>query len=143
MTKGIMSPPANVRPQFGAGDATYLENVGIEQRLDSISRRFRRTSPSLTTLAALSKLGDYYGKKPLILNLVYYNCTMLCGEALAGLTGALKMVKFDIGKEFEVVTVSFNPKETPQIAAREEAGLFAALWPSRCSCGLAFSDRTA
>ena len=41
------------------------------------------------------KLGDYFGKKPLILNLVYYNCTMLCGEALAGLTGAdQKLVKF-------------------------------------------------
>jgi len=110
MTKGIMSPPANVRP-------TYLENVGIEQRLDTqVPADLAFTDDTGRAV----HLGDYYGKKPIILNLVYYNCTMLCGEALAGLTGALKMVKFDIGREFEVVTVSFNPKETPQIAAEKK-----------------------
>jgi len=110
MSKGIMSPPANVRPP-------YLENVGIEQHLDG------QVPPDLTfadDTGRTVKLGDYFGKKPLILNLVYYNCTMLCGEALAGLTGAMKMVKFDVGKEFEVVTVSFNPQETPEIAAAKK-----------------------
>jgi len=110
MSKGIMSPPANVRPP-------YLENVGIEQHLDG------QVPPALTFVddtGRTVKLGDYFGKKPLILNLVYYNCTMLCGEALAGLTGAMKMVKFDVGKEFEVVTVSFNPQETPEIAAAKK-----------------------
>jgi len=110
MSKGIMSPPANVRPP-------YLENVGIEQHLDG------QVPPDLAFVddtGRTVKLGDYFGKKPLILNLVYYNCTMLCGEALAGLTGAMKMVKFDVGKEFEVVTVSFNPQETPEIAAAKK-----------------------
>jgi len=110
MSKGIMSPPANVRPP-------YLENVGIEQHLDG------QVPPDLTFVDDTGhtvKLGDYFGKKPLILNLVYYNCTMLCGEALAGLTGAMKMVKFDAGKEFDVVTVSFNPQETPEIAAAKK-----------------------
>ena len=110
MSKGIMSPPASVRPP-------YLENVGIEQHLDG-------QVPSdlifVDDTGRTVKLGDYFGKKPLILNLVYYNCTMLCGEALAGLTGAMKMVKFDVGNEFEVVTVSFNPKETPEIAAAKK-----------------------
>ncbi len=69
---------------------------------------------------APSSSADYFGKKPLILNLVYYNCTMLCGEALAGLTGAMKMVKFDVGNEFDVITVSFNPQETPAIAAAKK-----------------------
>jgi len=110
MTKGIMSPPANVRPP-------YLQNVGIEQHLDG------QVPPELTFVddtGRTVKLGDYFGSKPIILNLVYYNCTMLCGEALAGLTGAMKMIKFDAGKEFEVVTVSFNPKETPEIAAAKK-----------------------
>jgi protein SCO1/2 len=110
MSKGIMSPPASVRPP-------YLENVGIEQHLDG------QVPPDLIFVddsGRTIKLGDYFGKKPLILNLVYYNCTMLCGEALAGLTGAMKMVKFDVGNEFEVVTVSFNPKETPEIAAAKK-----------------------
>jgi len=110
MTQGVMSPPANVRPP-------YLQNVGIEQKLDA------QVPPNLTFVDDTGRtvtLGDYFGKKPVILNLVYYNCTMLCGEALAGLTGALKMVKFDMGKEFEVVTVSFNPNETPAIAAAKK-----------------------
>ncbi len=110
MTKGIMSPPSNVRPP-------YLQNVGIEQHLDA------QVPPDLAFVDDTGrnvKLGDYFGKKPLILNLVYYNCTMLCGEALAGLTGAMKMVKFDVGNEFDVITVSFNPQETPDIAAAKK-----------------------
>src|SRR5207253_1210868 len=66
------------------------------------------------------KLGDYFGHKPLILNLVYYNCTMLCGEALAGLASAMRLVKFDVGNEFDVVTVSFDPRETPEMAAAKK-----------------------
>jgi protein SCO1 len=110
MSKGILSPPSSVRPP-------YLQNVGIEQHLDA------QVPPELTFVddtGRTVKLGDYFGKKPLILNLVYYNCTMLCGEALAGLTGAMKAVKFDVGKEFEIVTVSFNPHETPEIAAAKK-----------------------
>jgi protein SCO1/2 len=110
MTKGIMSPPANVRPP-------YLENVGIEQHLDG------QVPPDLAFVddtGRAVKLGDYFGKKPLILNLVYYNCTMLCGEALAGLSGSMKMVKFTVGDEFDVVTVSFNPNEIPAIAAEKK-----------------------
>ncbi len=110
MSKGIMSPPANVRPP-------RLENVGIEQRLDS------QVPPDLAfrdETGRAVKLGDYFGKKPLILNLVYYNCTMLCGEALAGLSSAMRLVKFDVGKEFDVVTVSFDPRETPEIAAAKK-----------------------
>lgn len=110
MSKGIMSPPANVRPP-------RLENVGIEQHLNA------QVPADLTFRDETGKtvrLGDYFGRKPLILNLVYYNCSMLCGEVLSGLTGTMRLVKFDIGKEFEVVTVSFDPRETPEIAATKK-----------------------
>jgi protein SCO1 len=110
MSQGIMSPPANVRPP-------YLQNVGIEQKLDG------RVPPDLAFVDDTGrsvKLGDYFGKKPLILNLVYYTCPMLCGEELSGLSASMKMIKFDVGKEFEVVTVSFNPKETPEMAAAKK-----------------------
>ena len=111
MSQGIMSPPANVRPP-------YLENVGIEQRLDAqVPGDLAFTDDTGRPV----KLGDYFGKKPLILNLVYYNCPMLCGEALAGLTGSMKMIKFDVGNQFDVVTVSFNPQERPQLAAAKKA----------------------
>jgi protein SCO1/2 len=110
MNNGIMAPPANTRPP-------RLENVGIEQHLDSqvpSDLVFRDDAGKSV------KLGDYFGHKPLILNLVYYNCTMLCGEALAGLSSAMRLVKFDVGNEFDVVTVSFDPRETPGMAAAKK-----------------------
>ena len=110
MSKGILSPPANVRPP-------YLQNVGIEQHLDAqVPAGLAFTDES----GRLVKLGDYFGKKPLILNLVYYRCPMLCGEVLSGLTGAMKMIKFNAGNEYDVITVSFDPKETPQAAAEKK-----------------------
>ena len=108
MTKGIMSPPANVRPPG-------LKNVGIEQHLDE------QIPPDLNFRDETGKpvrLGDYFGKKPMILNLVYYNCPMLCGEVLSGLESALRVLKFDVGKEFDVLTVSFDPRETPDMATK-------------------------
>ena len=110
MNNGVMSPPANTRPP-------RLENVGIEQHLDA------QVPPDLTfrdDAGKTVKLGDYFGHKPLILNLVYYNCTMLCGEALAGLASAMRLVKFDVGNEFDVITVSFDPRETPEMAATKK-----------------------
>jgi protein SCO1 len=110
INSGMMSPPANTRPP-------RLENVGIEQHLDA------QVPPGLTFSDETGKvvtLGDYFGRKPLILNLVYYNCTMLCGEALAGLASAMRLVKFDVGNEFDVITVSFDPRETPEMAAAKK-----------------------
>jgi protein SCO1/2 len=110
INSGMMSPPANTRPP-------RLENVGIEQHLNA-------QVPSELTFRNETgmpvKLGDYYGRKPLIMNLVYYNCTMLCGEALSGLSSAMRLIKFDVGKEFDVVTVSFDPRETPAMAAAKK-----------------------
>ena len=111
INSGVMSPPANTRPP-------RLQNVGIEQHLDA------QVPPDLVfrdDTGKTVKLGDYFGRKPLILNLVYYNCTMLCGEALAGLASAMRLVKFDVGNEFDVVTVSFDPRETPDMAAAKKA----------------------
>jgi protein SCO1/2 len=111
MTKGIMSPPANVRPPG-------LLNVGIEQHLDEqipTDLNFRDETGKPV------RLGDYFGKKPMILNLVYYNCPMLCGEVLAGLESAMRVMKFDVGKEYDVLTVSFDPRETPEMATKKKA----------------------
>ena len=57
----------------------------------------------------------------MILNLVYYNCPMLCGEVLSGLESSLRVLKFDVGKEFDVLTVSFDPNETPDMATKKKA----------------------
>jgi protein SCO1/2 len=67
------------------------------------------------------KLGDYFGKRPVILALVYYACPMLCSEEMNGLGGALEMVKFRPGKDFDVVAVSIDPSEGSELAAKKKA----------------------
>lgn len=111
MTKGIMAPPSNVKP-------IGLKHVGIEQHLGEqipADLMFRDETGKAV------RLGDYFGKKPMILNLVYYQCPMLCGEVLTGLESALRPLKFDVGNQFDVLTVSFNPNETPELAAQKKA----------------------
>jgi protein SCO1/2 len=66
------------------------------------------------------KLGDYFGKKPVVLSLVYYQCPMLCNQVLNGMVTAFKVMNFKAGQEFEVVTVSFDPHETPALAAAKK-----------------------
>ena len=107
----MASPPPGQRPPM-------LQGVGIEQRLDEpipagLSFRDETGKPV--------RLGDYFGKRPLILNLVYYQCPMLCGEVLSGLTSAMGLVNFNLGKDFDVITVSIDPRETPEMAAAKKA----------------------
>jgi protein SCO1/2 len=66
------------------------------------------------------RLGDYFGSKPVVLSLVYYECPMLCTLTLNGLASALGVLSMDAGKEFEIVTVSFDPKDTPEAAAAKK-----------------------
>jgi len=68
------------------------------------------------------KLGQYFGNKPVILSLVYFQCPMLCSQVLAGLTGTLNgIVRFNVGRDFEVVTVSFDPRDTAKDAAANKS----------------------
>src|ERR1700745_3623528 len=111
MTNGIMSPPANVRPPG-------LKNVGIRQNLNQpIPAGLLFTDD----LGRSVRLGDYFGKKPLILNLVYYTCPMLCGDARSGLANTLRMMNSVVRKEFDVITVSFDPNVTPETAAKKKS----------------------
>jgi protein SCO1/2 len=107
---GIMAPSPSVRPPG-------LKDVGIQQNLNQqIPPELRFTDDTGRKV----KLGDYFGRRPLILNFVYYGCPMLCGEELNGLESTLRVLTFDIGKEFEVITISFDPKNTPEIAAKKK-----------------------
>ena len=67
------------------------------------------------------RLGDYFGKRPAILSLVYYNCPLLCSEEMDGLTSSLEMVKLTPGKDFDVILISIDPSETPELAAKRKA----------------------
>ncbi len=95
-----------------------LNNVYIHQRLDQqipLDAAFRDEAGSTV------KLGDYFGKRPVVLALVYYSCPMLCSEEMNGLVSALEMVKFRPGKDFDIVGVSIDPSETPELAAKKKA----------------------
>jgi protein SCO1/2 len=67
------------------------------------------------------RLGDYFGKKPSLLSVVYFNCPMLCSEELDGMTSALEMVKLTPGKDFNIIVISIDPTETPELAAKKKA----------------------
>jgi protein SCO1/2 len=96
-----------------------FDQVGIEQRLN------QQVPLDLTFTdehGQQVKLGKYFGSKPVILSLVYYQCPMLCSQVLSGLTGALNgIVRFNVGRDFEVVTVSFDPRDTAKDAAANKS----------------------
>lgn len=95
-----------------------LQKVGVSQRLN---QPLPLDAQFVDDAGKPVRLGDYFGKHPAIVTLVYYNCPMLCSEELDGLTGALSMVKLTPGKDFDVIVISIDPSETPQQAAEKKA----------------------
>ena len=91
-----------------------LTKVSFEQRLHE---QLPLDLPFKDESGRSVRLGDYFGRKPVVLTFVYYECPMLCTEVLNGLESSLRVINESIGKEFDVVTVSFDPKETPVLAA--------------------------
>jgi protein SCO1/2 len=95
-----------------------LRQVGFEQKLGAqvpLDLTFRNE------FGQAVRLGNYFNQnRPVILSLVYYECPMLCTEVLNGLSSSLRILKFDLGKQYDVVTVSFDPKETPELAAAKK-----------------------
>jgi len=109
-------PPVGPVP---TGNSTeVLKKVDIEQRLGNqipLDLKFRDESGREVRLA------EYFAKgRPVALTLVYYECPMLCNQVLNGAVGAFQALSFTAGKEFEVVTVSFDPREGPELAAKKK-----------------------
>jgi len=95
-----------------------LQGIGIDQRLNEqvpLELQFRDETGKTV------RLGEFFGKKPVILSLVYFGCPMLCTMAENGLLHSLQEVSFSAGREFDVLTVSFDPHDTPEIAAAKKA----------------------
>jgi protein SCO1/2 len=108
-------PPRATTP--AGGKPAVLKDVGIEQRLNEqvpLDLTFRDEQGNTV------ELGRYFGTKPVLLSLVYYNCPMLCNQVLNGMTSGLTVLPFNVGKEFDVVTVSFDARETPEQAAEKK-----------------------
>ena len=118
-TFAVAQPPSSFQAQSSQPASQVapadLANVGIDQRLNQqvpLDLEFKDEAGKTV------KLVDYFHSgRPVILNLVYYTCPMLCGEELVGEASALSMLKFTPGKDYEIVSVSFNPDETPNDAA--------------------------
>jgi protein SCO1/2 len=117
---GPSSPLYGARPESGnpsAGLPKALNDIRIEQKLDQqlpLDLVFRDENGQEV------KLGQYFGKKPVVLAFVYYDCPMLCTQVLNGMAGSFRMLPFQIGNEFDVVTVSFDPRETSTLAAAKK-----------------------
>jgi protein SCO1/2 len=95
-----------------------LQKVGVSQHLN---QQLPMDAAFVDDTGKPVHLGDYFGKRPALVSLVYYNCPMLCSEELDGIASALMMVKLTPGKDFNVVVISFDPSETPAMAARSKA----------------------
>ena len=95
-----------------------LKGVAVEQHLN---QQLPLNATFTDETGAQVRLGDYFGSKPAVLSLVYYNCPMLCSEELDGMTAALEMVRLTPGKDFNVVVISIDPSETPELAAKKKA----------------------
>jgi protein SCO1/2 len=114
------SPLYNSRPyspSTPSGLPKALNDVGIDQKLDEqlpLDLEFRNESGEAV------KLGNYFGKKPVVLSLVFYECPMLCNQVLNGMVSAFRVMSFEVGEEFEVVTVSFDSRETSALAAAKK-----------------------
>ncbi len=102
-----------------AAPESMMQRVGIEQKLDAqlpLDLTFRDEAGNVV------RLGDYFGrKKPVVIAFVYYGCPSLCTMVLNGMNQSFRTIDFDIGKDYEVVTVSFDHNETPALAAQKKA----------------------
>lgn len=90
-----------------------LSQIGIDQKLDA---QVPLDLPFVDEQGRPATLGQYFGQRPVILALVYYECPMLCTQVLNGLVSALTLITFDAGQQFDVLAVSFDPGEPPGLA---------------------------
>jgi len=114
------SSDGGVRPQSGIPSAQMpgaLQGVEFEQRLNE-------TLPLDLTFVDEDgrevRLGEYFNRRPVVLAFVYYECPMLCSQVMNGVTSALTALDERVGADFEVVAVSFDPRETPIMAAAKK-----------------------
>jgi protein SCO1/2 len=120
----LLAPPASAQPsrpksvpppgQAASEQIPILREVGIDQKLgDQVPLDLVFADENGRDV----KLGELFRDRPVVLALVYYECPMLCTQVLSGLDGSLTALSFSAGREFDLVVVSFDPGETPAIAA--------------------------
>ncbi|MFO0579594.1 MAG: SCO family protein [Polyangia bacterium] len=109
---------APARPAYAdPASSTVLDSVRFEQRLGA---QVPLDLPLRDERGATVRLGDYFGQRPVLLALTYYRCPMLCGLVLSGLLRAVTELSFTAGQQFEIVLVSIDRKDTPELAAAKK-----------------------
>jgi protein SCO1/2 len=117
VTTGAQSSVPGVNPSAGVPSSqmpAVLSEVRFDQRLNEqlpLATRFKDEEGREVTL------GDYFGRKPVVLAFVYYECPMLCTQVLNGLTTSLTVLDETVGRDFDVVAISFDARETPALAS--------------------------
>jgi protein SCO1/2 len=109
------APRMDVGQPSGASNlkVSILDQVGIDQRLN---QQVPLDLQFVDEQGKTVQLKQYFGSKPVMVTLVYYQCPMLCSQVLNGLASALNVLKFNVGRDFDIVTVSIDPRDTPQTA---------------------------
>jgi protein SCO1/2 len=108
-------PGVNPKPGIPSSQMpSVLSKVSFDQRLDEL---LPLALPFKDESGRSVRLGDYFGVRPVVLAFVYYECPMLCTQVLNGLTTALTVLEETVGRDFDVVAVSFDPRETPALAS--------------------------
>jgi len=117
---GTVAPGYKQEPgQISSALPTPLREIGFDQNLGKqVPLDTEFTDESGRTV----KLGDYFGKRPVVMVFAYYDCPMLCTMVINGLASALDVLSLEPGKDFEIVTVSFDPRDTPATATAKKAG---------------------
>lgn len=117
----VGSPLYGQRPEIGepsTGLPSALQKVSLEQRLNEqvpLDLVFRDETGREV------KLAEYFQKgRPVILSLVFYECPMLCNQVLNGLVSSIRTLSFNAGQEYEILTVSFDAREGPELASRKK-----------------------
>jgi protein SCO1/2 len=117
---GCMAHAQTVPSSAGAGSSALpaqLRNVGFEPKLNA---QMPLDLPFVDETGAHVQLRDYFKQKPVVLAFVYYGCPMLCNQVEQGVVGSLRMLSFTPGRDYEVVFVSFDPRESQDMAAQKK-----------------------
>jgi protein SCO1/2 len=116
---GAPAPGYRMAPGASASSVPApLREIGFDRNLD---RQVPLDLPFRDEADRLVPLRHFFGGKPVVLAFVYYSCPMLCSQVLASLTNTLRTLSLEPGRDFEVVAISFDPRETPAIAAAKKA----------------------
>lgn len=109
------SEPGAITQQQGL--PSYLKHAGIAQNLN---RKLPLSAAYIDSSGKPVMLGDYFGKRPVVLAEVYFSCGMLCPQVMHGAADSLRQTGLKAGKDYQVVVASFDPRDTPQQAAGEK-----------------------